>query len=94
MSWQGIPASVRCKAWLLALGNSLQITPAVYLDCQRRGAAKAFPDDQISLDLPRTFAQLSFFQGSRQVACMRNVLDAFVGFRPELGYVQGALPSM
>jgi hypothetical protein len=89
MSWQGIPASVRCKAWLLALGNSLQITPAVYLDCQRRGAAKAFPDDQISLDLPRTFAQLSFFQGSRQVACMRNVLDAFVGFRPELGYVQG-----
>eukprot|EP01127_Copromyxa_protea_P022210 TRINITY_DN7880_c0_g1_i2.p1 TRINITY_DN7880_c0_g1~~TRINITY_DN7880_c0_g1_i2.p1 ORF type:complete len:500 (+),score=110.62 TRINITY_DN7880_c0_g1_i2:195-1502(+) len=44
----------------------------------------------ISLDLPRTFPALSFFQvGGPLHHDLRRILEAFVCFRPELGYVQG-----
>jgi hypothetical protein len=44
----------------------------------------------IALDLQRTFPALKFFQqGSPQHAQLREVLEAFVCYRADLGYVQG-----
>jgi hypothetical protein len=42
----------------------------------------------ISLDLPRTFPGLSFFQPTGPFHHhLRKILESFVCFRPELGYV-------
>ncbi|KAL6041144.1 TBC1 domain family member 14 [Balamuthia mandrillaris] len=44
----------------------------------------------ITLDLPRTFPCLSFFQeGGPSHVPLAQVLEAYVCFRPEVGYVQG-----
>jgi len=46
--------------------------------------------EQILLDLPRTFRGLSFFQDNGPFAnSLREVLEAIVMYKPELGYVQG-----
>lgn len=37
-------------------------------------------------DLPRTFPQYAFFH---QSGLLRNVLETFVCYRPDIGYVQG-----
>ncbi len=44
----------------------------------------------IALDLPRTFPALSFFQqGGPSHHLLRNVLEAYTLYRPDVGYVQG-----
>ncbi|KAI0567435.1 Rab-GTPase-TBC [Gracilaria domingensis] len=45
----------------------------------------------IMLDLPRTFPELSFFhaQGSHYEFALRDVLEAFLYLKPEVGYSQG-----
>ncbi|KAL3317140.1 hypothetical protein Ciccas_004211 [Cichlidogyrus casuarinus] len=45
----------------------------------------------LDLDLSRTYPTLGFFQNhsSPYRAYLRNILDAFVAFRPRIGYVQG-----
>lgn len=41
-------------------------------------------------DLPRTFAQLSFFhKGGPLEQQLRDVLEAYIFYRPDVGYVQG-----
>ena len=40
----------------------------------------------LALDLPRTFPQYAFFHDS---STLREVLQTFVTFRPDIGYVQG-----
>ncbi len=44
----------------------------------------------IDTDLARTFPQLSFFQpGGPMYDTLRDVLEAYVCYRPDIGYVQG-----
>lgn len=43
----------------------------------------------IAADLPRTFPDLAFFHDGPMAKALREVLDAFVCFRPDVGYVQG-----
>lgn len=43
----------------------------------------------IEADLPRTFPNLAFFHDGPMAKALREVLDAFVCFRPDVGYVQG-----
>lgn len=45
----------------------------------------------ISLDLPRTFPDLSFFhaEGSHYENALRDILEAFLYLKPEVGYSQG-----
>uniref|UniRef100_A0A7S1EQV6 Rab-GAP TBC domain-containing protein n=1 Tax=Timspurckia oligopyrenoides TaxID=708627 RepID=A0A7S1EQV6_9RHOD len=45
----------------------------------------------IELDLPRTFPELAFFhcEDSTYYTSLRNILEAFVCFRPTVGYSQG-----
>lgn len=45
----------------------------------------------ISLDLPRTFPELSFFhaEGSHYENALRDVLEAFLYLKPDVGYSQG-----
>jgi hypothetical protein len=44
----------------------------------------------IPLDLPRTFPCLSFFQvGGPSHGPLGQVLEAYVCYRPDIGYVQG-----
>jgi hypothetical protein len=46
----------------------------------------------IPLDLPRTFPALQFFQpGGPSHQYLKNVLDAYVCYRPDIGYVRNAL---
>lgn len=45
----------------------------------------------IMLDLPRTFPELAFFhaKGSHYEEALRDILEAFVYLRPDIGYSQG-----
>jgi len=44
----------------------------------------------IPLDLPRTFPALAFFQpGGPWHDHLRQVLEAYACYRPDIGYVQG-----
>lgn len=45
----------------------------------------------IMLDLPRTFPELSFFhaEGSHYESALRDVLEAFLYLKPDVGYSQG-----
>lgn len=45
----------------------------------------------ISLDLPRTFPELSFFhaEGSHYEHALRDILEAFLYLKPDVGYSQG-----
>lgn len=58
----------------------------VTMEENERSAHKA-----ISLDLPRTFPELSFFhaEGSHYEHALRDVLEAFLYLKPDVGYSQG-----
>ena len=45
----------------------------------------------INLDIPRTFPELSFFHGDSfpEAEALRIVLETYVCYRPDVGYVQG-----
>jgi hypothetical protein len=44
----------------------------------------------INIDLPRTFPELSFFHGDfPEAEALRQVLETYVCYRPDVGYVQG-----
>ena len=44
----------------------------------------------IAQDLPRTFPELAFFHGDGPLAqSLQDVLEAYVCYRPDVGYVQG-----
>jgi len=87
--------------WLLALGNDLNITPDLFRICTQHAerAKKEKEEDTIGkegtvtlipLDLPRTFPALSFFaENGPYHPKLREVLEAYVCHRPDVGYVQG-----
>lgn len=103
--FQGIPPSVRPKAWPLLVGNELRITPELFeIFGQRAQRAKQLTHTGgegaalgregtvalVHLDLPRTFPALSIFQlGGPCHEQLAAVLEAYVCYRPDVGYVQG-----
>lgn len=102
---QGIPASVRTKVWPMLLGNDLHITPELFKIYVKQaeagkalratglvmeGVGKLETASLIGVDLPRTFPALAFYQeGGPNHAELHRVLDAYVCYRPDIGYVQG-----
>jgi len=105
LAFQGIPPSVRVKAWPLLVGNELRITPELFeIFGQRAKRAKQITHTSgegaalgregtvalVHLDLPRTFPALSIFQtGGPCHEQLATVLEAYVCYRPDVGYVQG-----
>lgn len=103
--YQGIPTNIRVKAWPLLVGNDLRITPELFeIFGQRALRAKQITHVNgegaalgregtvalVHLDLPRTFPALSIFQaGGPCHAQLAQVLEAYVCYRPDVGYVQG-----
>ncbi|OQR83470.1 regulator of chromosome condensation (RCC1)-like protein [Achlya hypogyna] len=98
---QGIPPSIRSTVWPLAIGNGLKVTPAMY-DIYRQRAIKAragaMPPTEgrehtvllIHTDLPRTFPSLKLFDTSGPYfEFLREVLETYACYRPDLGYIQG-----
>jgi len=101
MWWYGIPSNLRGKVWNMAMTNELNITPELYQifygyaqqareQKSKKGLGRESSAQLIPLDLPRTFPALSFFNkdGPHYIQ-LRNVLEAYVCYRPDMGYVQG-----
>ena len=100
---QGIPPFVRTKVWPLLLGNDLNITKDLFRIYVKQAEAGKAAREQgatqvgkletarlIGVDLPRTFPALAFYQeGGPNHAELHRVLDAYVCYRPDIGYVQG-----
>jgi hypothetical protein len=101
----GVPSSLRSKVWPRAIGNQLQITRQLYdifkthaknaRNAHAKGDANAYVAHEASIsvlykDLPRTFAELGFFHnGGPLEQPLREVLESYIFFRPDVGYVQG-----
>jgi hypothetical protein len=101
----GVPSSLRSKVWPRAIGNQLQITRQLYdifkthaknaRSAHAKGDANAYVAHEASIsvlykDLPRTFAELGFFHnGGPLEQPLREVLESYIFFRPDVGYVQG-----
>eukprot|EP01133_Synstelium_polycarpum_P008376 gene8376-9845_t len=97
---QGIPSHVRSKVWPLLVGNDLNITPELFSifgaraeRAKQKGDASLGREGTVTLihlDLPRTFPMLSIFQDEGPLhQSLANVLEAYVCYRPDVGYVQG-----
>eukprot|EP01103_Thecamoeba_quadrilineata_P001242 TRINITY_DN11097_c0_g1_i1.p1 TRINITY_DN11097_c0_g1~~TRINITY_DN11097_c0_g1_i1.p1 ORF type:complete len:442 (+),score=61.20 TRINITY_DN11097_c0_g1_i1:50-1375(+) len=99
--WQGVPPNMRGQVWPMVIGNALQITPELYQICLENSRKASNPENNdllgrlgtvtlIPLDLPRTFPALSIF--NKDGPChqqLKEILEAFVSYRPDVGYVQG-----
>lgn len=100
---QGIPPFVRTKVWPMLLGNDVNISKdlfRIYVTQAEAGktaraqgtvlVGKLETARLIGVDLPRTFPALAFYQeGGPNHAELHRVLDAYVCYRPDIGYVQG-----
>jgi len=91
--WRGLPPPVRGKVWRLALYNSLNLTTQLYTILRTRAHSANESKEMlqlVSLDVSRTFPQLGIFQeGGPYHSTLRDLLGAYVCYRPDLGYVQG-----
>merc|ERR1719150_1586640 len=91
--WRGLPPPVRGKVWRLALNNSLNLTTRLYSILRTRAESATESEESlqlVSLDVSRTFPQLGIFQeGGPYHSSLRDLLGAYVCYRPDLGYVQG-----
>lgn len=98
-----LPPKIRGEVWKLAIGNTLCITPDLYKILsdkkviKKEGKTSEEEDvnredtiEMIGIDLSRTFPQLKFFQeGGPLYLPMKQVLECYVKYRPDIGYVQG-----
>ena len=97
---KGLPPRVRGEIWLKQLGNSVAITPELYeINVQKAQRLRGKPEEGlgkestvrlVSQDIARTFNQFGFFrEGSPLNLQLRDMLEAFALYRPDIGYVQG-----
>jgi len=96
--WNGFPPSVRGELWELGIGNELNITSELMhifgaqskQVLQKESLGREDSAKLIPLDLPRTFPALNFFQKDGPYhQQLRDILEAYVCYRPDIGYVQG-----
>ncbi|KAG5489774.1 hypothetical protein GH5_00655 [Leishmania sp. Ghana 2012 LV757] len=92
---KGIPSRFRGVAWQLLMGSFHQLNSeensGVYVALRDKKLADKEVDAIISRDLARTFPTHILFQDAGGVGqtFLRNVLHAYAGCDPEVGYVQG-----
>ncbi|KAK7201600.1 disgorgin [Novymonas esmeraldas] len=92
---KGIPSRFRGVAWQLLMGSFHQLgseeNNGVYVALRDKRLADKEVDAIISRDLARTFPTHVLFQDAGGVGqtFLRNVLHAYAGCDPEVGYVQG-----
>ena len=97
---EGVPWQLRCVVWPLALGNACKVTAMLYMDlkqtCKRMRTANKGEDMRkltsglIAFDLPRVFPKLAMFGEKEPLNLkLRDILEAHVLLRPDIGYVQG-----
>lgn len=89
---QEVPSAVREEVWELAIGNELRITDdlvSILVEKARSEKDEARMRGPI-LDAPRTFPELGMFgPGAPLHEPLKDLLSAWVVFRPEVGYVSG-----
>lgn len=82
-------------AWTQVVGNTLGLTREMFESQLTAGlAATPTPRERagrqmIEVDLARTFSADGRFREATWQESLRQVLEAFIHYRPELGYVQG-----
>ncbi|KAG5464455.1 hypothetical protein LSCM1_00643 [Leishmania martiniquensis] len=92
---KGIPSRFRGVAWQLLMGSFHQLNSeensGVYVALRDKKLSDKEVDAIISRDLARTFPTHILFQEAGGVGqtFLRNVLHAYAGCDPEVGYVQG-----
>jgi hypothetical protein len=97
---RGLPPRVRGDIWLKQLGNTVAVTPELYeINVQKAQRLRGKPEEGlgkestvrlVSQDISRTFNQFGFFrEGSPLNLQLRDMLEAFALYRPDIGYVQG-----
>ena len=95
---KGLPQEVRPLAWTEVVGNELALTRAMF-ERELKASHDAAPTARvragralIETDLERTFSSMGGLFSDPDSAwkqSLRQVLEAFLHYRPELGYVQG-----
>jgi len=77
----------RKAAWQQGIGNQLRITPELYLIYKERATRQ----EGIGLDVRRTLPSLLLFgkRGEPLYDQLREVLEVYQCYRPDVGYVQG-----
>lgn len=98
---RGIPPKMRGEVWLRQAGNPLSITPEYFAINLQKARTRDLSADSphfgkqnsaklINMDISRTFNQMGYFkEGSPLNTQLRDLLEAFVQCRPDIGYVQG-----
>ena len=103
LCWPGVPTNVRARLWHKCIGNQLQITPELFAifrshASRARHASTLTPCAEaeesafkvLDKDLPRTFANLGFFhKGGPLEEQLRELLETYCAYRPDVSYVQG-----
>jgi len=88
-----VPLEINSRS-LVSFTTSLRHTPRTR-SAHAKGDANAYVAHEASIsvlykDLPRTFAELEFFHnGGPLEQPLREVLESYIFFRPDVGYVQG-----
>ena len=95
---KGLPQAVRPLAWTEVVGNQLALTRDMF-ETELKASHDAAPTARvragralIETDLERTFSSMGGLfsdPDSEWKQSLRQVLEAFLHYRPELGYVQG-----
>lgn len=95
---KGLPQEVRPLAWTQVVGNELALTRDMF-ETELKASHDAAPTARvragramIETDLERTFSSMGGLfsdPDSSWKQSLRQVLEAFLHYRPELGYVQG-----
>jgi hypothetical protein len=92
---KGLPGPVRPMAWTQAIGNALGLTREMFESQLTLGRGSCpTPRERagrqmIEVDLARTFSAEGRFREAAWQESLRLVLEAFIHYRPQLGYVQG-----
>ncbi|EPY37155.1 rab-like GTPase activating protein [Strigomonas culicis] len=92
---KGIPTRFRSVAWQLLIGSHVQMqdpnNKGVYIAFRDKVLKDKEVDAVISRDLSRTFTNHVLFQEDNGIGqtFLRNVLHAYAGTDPEVGYTQG-----
>eukprot|EP01094_Clydonella_sp_ATCC50884_P001249 TRINITY_DN10931_c0_g1_i1.p1 TRINITY_DN10931_c0_g1~~TRINITY_DN10931_c0_g1_i1.p1 ORF type:complete len:456 (+),score=101.64 TRINITY_DN10931_c0_g1_i1:30-1370(+) len=103
LCWQGLPPKLRAIIWPKAIGNVLNMSQELFqIHLQqavrtfemkaegRKSIGREGTVALIELDLSRTFPAIALFQRDGPLHDqLRQVLEAYVCYRPDIGYVQG-----
>eukprot|EP01119_Soliformovum_irregulare_P023401 TRINITY_DN8163_c0_g1_i4.p1 TRINITY_DN8163_c0_g1~~TRINITY_DN8163_c0_g1_i4.p1 ORF type:complete len:1110 (-),score=273.11 TRINITY_DN8163_c0_g1_i4:85-3414(-) len=88
---RGVPDSYRGEIWSFCSGASAKklVNPNYYRRMLEKMATEVSPlKDEIERDLHRSCPEHEFFKTERGVSSLRNVLVAYAGRNPEIGYCQ------